>query len=375
MRIAGIDLGRSFVAALAMLIHALIAFDAPTPAALLFRTATPTFMIMLGVFLELVYYRKIEQGRVTEVRHRLLTRSIQCAALHCMAAAVYCLSHGFSFAYFVRISVFLGRTPFTDILKFYAIALALAPLLLAVRHRFGLLPLIVVALALHPLLALIHWPTDMPMLLGDMMGLLFGAPAPIAGPSVAHAAMLIVFGMVIGRMIRLQEHGRWLIGGLRSPLLAAFVGLILAFSLVAARYPQDWVRHLGDMTMRNANHPLYFIYGALAALLILDLSMRLSRHLPDRLIHELSTLGRTSLFTFGFGNSALYLLMGPTAHPLAAALLAFAMIVCASFAYGYADAWAGSRHGRLSVAYRRVAHGYATWIAARLLRIAPVPRG
>ncbi len=365
MRISGLDLSRSFAVLLAMLVHALVAFEVSVPFDLLFRVATPAFLIMFGVFLEIVYFRKYRAGQREAVERRLLVRALQCATLHTFAAIVLGMAENYSIAYTFRVILFLGYTPFTDILKLYAIALLLAPALLWLRFRMPLGLLLAGAALLHPMLAITPWPS------GDhvgltALGLLFGAPSDAAGPSVIHAMILVLFGMLLGSFVKDRSGGASLLGRQARQPNAILFGLILAFASLAAIYPDDLLLRLSDMTLRNMNHPLYFLFGMIASMALIDLSMRLAMVMPDSACSVLSILGRTSLFTFGFGNAFLYVMMGESETPAISALLAFMAVVAGSYLFAFLDPRIRARDGQIADAYRWLASGYAARLVARV---------
>lgn len=60
---------------------------------------------------------------------RLLTRAVECLALYVLTCATMCLAAGLPFTYFNCWTMFLGGTPYTDILQFCAPLLLAAPVL------------------------------------------------------------------------------------------------------------------------------------------------------------------------------------------------------------------------------------------------------
>ncbi|HMA14592.1 MAG TPA: heparan-alpha-glucosaminide N-acetyltransferase domain-containing protein, partial [Kiloniellaceae bacterium] len=89
-RIPGIDTARALAIALAMLSHCFIHFGVwellSDQAALLLRSftraATPTFIILFGMMLEIVYLKMLRRGERQGCWVRLVARAIQCYLLY-----------------------------------------------------------------------------------------------------------------------------------------------------------------------------------------------------------------------------------------------------------------------------------------------------
>lgn len=150
-RIVGIDLTRSVAIFFAMLSHVWVVtamdhFWSSLPADLLralMALATPIFILLFGTMLEIIYRPKFVPGEQGLVAMRLFSRAIQCWLLYCLSViALYLVPDGYSLKFSIATMMLLGVTPFTDILKFYAVVLFLAPILLLLRNRTGLLPLL-----------------------------------------------------------------------------------------------------------------------------------------------------------------------------------------------------------------------------------------
>lgn len=359
-RIAGFDVARSVAVILAMTSHALYEFGVDVDWRIVLRLATPTFIILFGVVLEIVYLRMMREGRQATVTRRLLVRAVQCAVLHGLAAVVLALSEGYSVAYTVRMVLFLGSTPYTDILKFYAIILTLAPLILWARMRFGLFPLAILALAAHPVLAAIEWPSADPNSLGSqLLGLMVGAPGKTPGPSIVHSLLFVVFGMTLGALSVRWSLRHALLGASRPAGMAAFAVLAVVLAVRMAQYEGPLLNDLGGMTLRNANAFLYFLFGMVGAVVIFDGAMRLSAVLRRRVLAIVSIPSRTSLFVFFAGNTFLYLLHGEHLNSAVLALAALGAIMAMAVAQVRIGEWARVNDGPAARTYRFATVGYA----------------
>lgn len=341
-RINGVDVTRSLAIMLAMLSHALIEFDVfqiwQGTAAIVTRfamqTAPVTFIGLFGAMLEIVYAPRFANGGAAAATRQLWTRALQCYLLYALTVFALHVSGEQSLGYTIRCLLMLGITPYADILKFYALALLAAPLLLRLRMRYGLKAILLFAVAVpaaYPLLSQIPEP---PLLLGrDYLlkpaSFLYGGTNEAGGPSVLHGLALVAAGMLLGRGVRLllssdvRERRR---GGV-------ILGLMLGTTAAASALMWNWyapfetVAAIADMSLRNDNHPIYATIGLTATLLEVLLAVLLFDRLGRRWGSPLLFLGRTSLFTFAFGNILLYL--APERVPVIGGGLPLALVVFA----------------------------------------------
>lgn len=325
-RIIGIDLTRSVAIFFAMLSHVWVVTNMDNfwsgPSADFLRAlmalATPTFILLFGTMLEIVYRPRFVAGEQARVAVRLFSRAIQCWLLYCVSVVVlYLVADGYSLKFSVATMMLLGVTPFTDILKFYAVVLFLAPILLWLRNRVGLLPLVVAALvvhAAHPVIRGLPSPLDfnMGMYAERVVTFLFGVgDAKLGGPSILHGTSLIIAGMAFGRLIagdRTAGAAKQTVGIVtRASYLLAASAAVLALGILF--YDEKSLAELGDMSLRMDSDPLYFSAGLSGAMALTSLAVLLTQGLSPETKQRLEKpvfFGRTSLFTFAFGNMILY---------------------------------------------------------------------
>lgn len=321
-RIVGIDVARSCAIFLAMASHVWVvsksaAFFQGTyvdALKLLMALATPTFIVLFGTMLEVVYLPRFETGKRSILIARLWSRAIQCWLLYSLSVVVlFFVKPEYSFFFSLSTIGMLGVTPFTDILKFYAIALTVAPALLWARKSLGLIPLLILAVAvhiLHPVVRGLPSPADLglPMEMDRLAMFLFGiGGAKLGGPSVLHGMTLVIFGMALGNI---------LIGAASSasPGIARRAWFVLfgaGLPLIAGAWFIDieTKKGLGNMAMRMDSDPLYFAAGILGAYAITAATVLITMRQPASsaaLWKSQTFFGRTSLFTFAFGNMLLY---------------------------------------------------------------------
>ena len=354
-RIIGIDLTRSVAIFFAMLSHVWVVtrmddfWSGPSADLLraLMALATPTFILLFGTMLEIVYRPRFVAGEQGRVAVRLLSRAVQCWLLYCLSVFVLYLSaDGYSLKFSIATMMLLGVTPFTDILKFYAVVLFLAPILLWLRNRVGLLPLVVAAIAVHaahPILRGLPGPLDfhMGMYAERVVTFLFGiGDAKLGGPSILHGTSLIIGGMVFGRLIAGDRTSARPANAADSIVRRAFF-LLLASCLVLAYgvlfYDQESLAELGDMSLRMDSDPLYFAAGFCGAIALTSLAVLVTQRLSPDVKQRLEKpvfFGRTSLFTFAFGNMILYAWPG-TPDTLGSAVLQAVLVSIAITGLSY----------------------------------------
>ncbi|WP_405405955.1 heparan-alpha-glucosaminide N-acetyltransferase domain-containing protein [Paracoccus sp. Ld10] len=333
MRIIGLDATRSLAIVLAMSSHVYadvnIGTHLPDPVVRMmwffFQFATPTFILLFGTMLEIVY-----QPRWTTplARHRvatrLLSRAFQCWVLYALTIFVLFLTDdGYSIKYSIAAVLFMGNSPYAEILKFYAITLAFAPVLLWLRGRFGLWPLVIAAIAYHA-----AWPllTSLPDVESDL-----GAPRHIAslsqfltgfgelsraGPSILHGLTLVVVGQCLGNYLVGQSRAG--LQGLSTAGNAGFgrrvrtvlVGGVMLALIGGLFIDRTVIDGLSQGLLRRDSHPMYFAAGILSATVMTMLFVwlidvhRIGR--TDAWVRA-TFFGRTSMFTFAWGNILLYL--------------------------------------------------------------------
>lgn len=318
MRYLGIDLTRSVAIFIVMIAHAMAATNV-TGDSLVFQSlkmsmapSAPIFICLFGAMLQLVYARKYAIGQQDIIKHRLLTRAFQCWLLYVLSCAIMCASLGYSFAYFIRCSLMMGDTPFTDILKFYAFMLLISPILIHISVTRGLRPLVLFCLLVQfafPLISQIPPPGDFPGADSVAAILYGGVPTGSPGPSILHGLTFVVFGMVIGRTLQAQNGEEQLLLGHQKWVRYGFI-LLSALTL-------SWIWLAGfnfleaseRMGFRNANHPIFYLFGLTTTMLFLEIFIWIQKITKLDINSPWFVFGRTSIFTFCFGNSWLYFIM------------------------------------------------------------------
>lgn len=342
-RIYGLDLTRSAAILMAIIVHSINAYDAGiymhyVPTEILFRTATPTFIIVFGVFLELVYANAMKKYGVSYATKKLLSRAIQCYVLYVISCIILAFAEGYSAAYTLRMALLMGATPYTDILKFYSFMLLLAPYLLLVKSRKGLIPLIVFCVLVHVIHAL-YYPIPYPSLFRGsdvVFGFLYGATTVTAGPSMLHGLTFIVFGIWIGQVVRNNKERPFLLDRKKPEVIVALCACLVIVAVGWMNYEGNFLSTLGTMVFRNSNSYIYFAFGIAGAIVIMDACLRITHKLGASKIKPVLFLGETSLFVFCFGNCLLYITRRDDLEPNIAICFTLAVISAnIAMAWGY----------------------------------------
>lgn len=333
MRIMGLDITRSLAIFLAMSSHiyadvglgTYMPSSISTPILVMLQVSTPIFVVLFGTMLEIVYFPRVQSGKFQDVAARLFLRAIQCWLLYAISIfTLFIVDDGYSLAFSISCLLFMGNSPYTEILKFYAIALAIAPLLLWMRARMGLAPLIAVAIAYQAAWPILHALPDarndlgVPLQAARFIKFVtgFGSPS-LAGPSILHGLTLIIAGQTLGRVIAGNQKSK--IGGDALAFNPLTFGrrismlLVLSFGITAtiiSILPEEVFSGLADMSLRMNSHVLYFTIGTSFAVLasLVFIFIADVKEVASREFWRISAFfGRTSLFTFSWGNILLYL--------------------------------------------------------------------
>ncbi|MEL0632581.1 hypothetical protein V6237_07360 [Pseudoalteromonas carrageenovora] len=299
-RIVGFDIARGIAILLAMLSHTFTALNY-SPAMevnLLVRSSTPTFIVVFGFFLYLLYYPRIVNNDFYYVRNKLWGRSLQCYLLYFFTCSIWAFVNDFSFIYFIRLTLLLSSTPFTDILRFYAILFFIAPYLLMLlnsRYRLFLVPIIIIP---HILVYFIPIPTlDFIPYGAYISTLLYGGGNVIAGPSILHSLFFVFLGVYIAKTF----HGNSLFNN-------KYILLLMILSLIVILIVPAPLKDFSSMKFRNSNALEYFVYSAFMSLIVIELSLFIAKNLKGLFFEPILVFSRSSLVLFCYGNSVLYAL-------------------------------------------------------------------
>lgn len=326
-----IDVARSAAILAALAAHA-VAIFAVWPAVppglakaagnALFFTATPTFFLLFGVMLELVYVRRRERDGALAVAGQLAVRAWLCWLGLVLGMLCAWLSGRLTGAQLPDALLNLIDTPNSGILRFYTAALLLCIPVVIWRPRLGpALPLILVGVIWlgAALLPLLPWPAATSRW-GFLCGFLVAQPPTWSAGSLWHNLSVVFLGMALGHHMRRRlELGLVPLGG--RPVLA-LVAACLAGTVACAWIlgPYELAQgYLGTgRVLRSTCHPAYFLISTLCALALIWLAQwRYPVGTEARQVRlPILALGRHSLLAFAVGSAALNLVPPALAPPL-----------------------------------------------------------
>lgn len=321
-RIIGIDIARAVAILLVTWKHSMASFGARGQLEgwsnysleILMQLATPIFLVLFGAMLELVYRPRFEKGLVQDTTRRLKKRALQCYGYYCLAIIVFFTMMG-TYSAMSLPFVFTGfiSVPYSHLLAFYTAALLLAPALIHARIRYGLAPLVGVAVLVHLLHPILRQLPPAPEVfdrdyLQHMSGFLYGRGVDFIGPSLLHGLSLVCFGMLFGH--GLHRRGSPRPEGRLSVRVSVCVAL--AASLMIGVYmvlapSQISLDGLIDAALRVDSHPVYFSIGILGTLALTWLCIYVYDVKGIAMGRSIQLFGRRSLFAFGIGNILAYI--------------------------------------------------------------------
>jgi hypothetical protein len=300
MRIFALDHTRGLAVILAMASHTLMHLGVAgdiLPLKLITRTATPTFIVLFGIMLELVYARKWREGRVETVSARFVERAILCYFVFMLTGLAALVTAKIGFDRFFDSITYIGGGRFGNILKNYSVLFAFAPVFMFVYVRLGIGAVLLLSAAGWALKV----AEGMIVVIPDHYVLsFFIGTGTRYGPSLLHGLTLVTVGLLIGRFF---------VGGRLWPAVIAYV---VAFScLVIAVFEHGAVMlfyKLVSYETRASNLPIYYAFGTVTAsssIAFFYILERLRISIPRTM--PLLTLGQHSLFAYGAGNILLNL--------------------------------------------------------------------
>ncbi|MEM7327546.1 MAG: OpgC domain-containing protein [Pseudomonadota bacterium] len=321
-RIIGIDIARAVAILLVTWKHSMASFQARGQLdgwsnfglEFLMQLATPIFLVLFGAMLELVYRPRYERGLQHDITRRLIQRGLQCYGYYCLAIIIFFSVMG-TYSAMSLPFVFTGfiSVPYSHLLAFYTAALLLAPALIHARIRYGLAPLVCIAVLVHLLHPMVRQLPPAPEFfnrdyLQHMSGFLYGRGVDFIGPSLLHGLSLVCFGMLFGHGL----HRRGSPSFERRLSVRVSVAMALAASLVIVIYllidpSQISLDGLIDAALRVDSHPVYFSIGILGALALTWLCIYTYDVKSIAMGRGIRVFGRRSLFAFGVGNILAYI--------------------------------------------------------------------
>ena len=317
-RLNFVDVARSCAIFLAIFSHAMIDFggwDLLSSDQLLLRvisrSATPLFIFMFGMMLELVYFKRYEQQGLQPVAQRLVKRSFQCFVGYQLTVLAGLIGGSLTPLHATAAALFLADAHFGNILRFYSIALLLAIPLVVFRQRYktlGMISLLAGIWLTYPLLTALNI-TNLSVFSG-LGGVLFGVVGNNHGPSVLYGFTFLIVGMLIASSLanwRKQGLGAFY----RTSAIVLGVCDIVILALLVSSSPFEVAQNFVTMeAYRAQNHPGYYAIGlflCVCILILLSLLVPLNRSL-SRWSAIPMEFGHSSLTAYTLGNVVLNLI-------------------------------------------------------------------
>lgn len=269
--------------------------------------ATPTFILLFGMMLELVYHPKLAKEGTNAVVRRLLQRSLLCYLGYLVIAMAWIIKKNLPLSQLLETCLFLEKNSLNAIFKFWTVALLLAIPLLFLRKRKGLIVTVCFCLGtwlIVPLLNNIPWPArDHP--LSYLTAFLLGKPSYMSPISLLHSMPLIGIGMFLGQALLIGKETRsfrifyqrmgWILVLSFAFLLMLNLSNKMSIEALVAGY-RVWLRY--------QHHLSYYTIGLIESLIgLLILSWIMSPKAQRQSKYSILLIfGRSSLLAYILGN-------------------------------------------------------------------------
>jgi hypothetical protein len=333
-RILGLDLARGIAIIFAMTSHTFTAlnYNAGWTMNIAFRTSTPLFIVVFGFFLHQIYLRKMDKFGFESIRNKLWTRAVQCFVLYGLSCIVLGVCKQYSIAYTIRMIIFLGGTPFTDILKYYTLILFLSPYIVLFISRHGLKKAIILSFTPHVLsfFSLLKPITFMPF--GHYLSsMIYGGGEIVAGPSILHSFIFILLGFYLSVVLQTESSRASIFKSKKNRYILMLSLLLLGTLLTLLITGNINITALSGMSLRNSNGYQYFLFGCLSSILLIELSLISAHYVRGIYLSPLILFGSSSLILFSFGNFILYYMYDK--YPFSFPLYIFVLFLFYSICY------------------------------------------
>ncbi|WP_400998941.1 hypothetical protein [Agromyces sp. GXQ0307] len=294
------------------------------------RTATPMFIILAGAAVELHYVRTWRADPAVG-RARLLRQSLRCAIALFVIGVAAVIGGAMSVEDLLWSLVGVRAVPNAEIFVFYVVFFLLAVPLVAFRIKFGLVATLLLSSAWWVVAELVPAPPEGSPRLA--LSRIFGF-GDVYGPSVFHAIMLAVVGMVFAEAIRNRDAGslvrRW---GLFAGCVAAAA---LVVGVLIARHGLRPVlgAYVTAAEYRFTNHPGYYAIGLILTCAVLAVGFLVWRIRFRSRPLAAGPFGGDSLIAFTVGNAAINLAnpLFPTGS-LSVAFASAAIVILATWVF------------------------------------------
>lgn len=311
-RIYFVDFARSFAIMLALTDHGMNDFHiwenystkVFTAMKVLTTSATPTFILLFGMMLEIIYLGKLRRSGIRKTASGLVNRSFQCYVGYFLTTVAGVIG-GFKHlkGAFAEV-IFFGNNHFGNILKIYTLLLLVAIPLVWFRNKYGIRWTVMVGFAPWLLYPVLQWLTPLHGNIGIFTSSMFGFGGQ-GGPSIMLSLSIVTTGMLIASFISFEQKGAfqrktWAVIGTFG-LAALVVFLIEPLKEIREKYTTNFYR--------DNNNVIYYIFSTtlgLTVALISSYLIPIGSHI-SKATHTFLAFGRSSLTAFTVCNIILNL--------------------------------------------------------------------
>ncbi len=312
-RVYFVDFARSYAIFLALFDHSLndfniwgnYSFEQFAMVKLFTTSATPTFLFLFGMMLELVYLKRLRKTGLPTIKPKLYIRSFQCYLGFILTSVAGLIGGYLSVKGAIGTTFFAVNNHYGNILKIYSVMILLAIPLLLLRNRYGIWFIVIICCS--------YWLTypltnEIEISHGNIaifMSSIFGIGGS-GGPSVFHSLSIVALGMLSASFIDFENKWRFQ----KMNLYLLFILLCLLGFVVYATPWNDLLENYFTNKYRYNNHPIYYIVAlslAVIHVLVFSAIIPLGSKLKPWTKH-LMVFGRNSLSAFTIGNIILNLI-------------------------------------------------------------------
>jgi hypothetical protein len=311
-RVIFIDITRSFAIMLALIDHGMNDFDVWNHYSktnyLLIKsitsTATPTFLIMFGIMLEIVYRKKLIKNNFQEMALGSLHRSLKCYIGGTLVSIAGVIGGVISLKRAFAASLFVTNNHFGGILFLYCLLILISIPLVVIRHYKGfkyILLINVVVWVLYYLLRMYEFSSPQ---LSYFTSLIFGVGGA-RGPSVLQSISFCSLGMILAQGLDTKKGFQFY----RFTFISIIVVVVSIVAIVLIKSESNYIVNYITNVYRYENNPLYYLIGSLCAMMwLLLFSVLFPRQaVLGRYLGWFTVLSRRSLEAFTLGSILLNL--------------------------------------------------------------------
>ncbi|MGM0579212.1 MAG: OpgC domain-containing protein [Bacteroidota bacterium] len=312
-RVHFVDFARSYAIFLALFDHSFndfniwsnYTFNNYAFLKILTTSATPTFLFLFGMMLELIYLRRLKEKGLSAIKPHLFKRSFQCYLGFILTALAGLIGGYLTFKSAFATTFFAANTHYGNILKIYAVLIILAIPLLLIRKKYGVWSIIGITLFIwcfYPIFDSIDITNgSIAIFMSSMVGI-----GKSGGPSVLHSLSIVSIGMLSASFIDFKD--KWKFPKYNAILLFALLTITGIFLLTTPW--ETFTDKYFNNIYRQENHPIYYTVAlslAIIHIIIFSAIIPLGSKLKPWTKHLL-LFGRNSLSAFTIGNIILNLI-------------------------------------------------------------------